>query len=67
MDIPLAQLMEIGAHDNAISLLRTAGLGVAMDNATAGAKSVADVIAPSLAEDGAAWAIEKYVLNGRYD
>ncbi len=65
-DIPLSHTMAIGDHDNDISLLRTAGLGVAMGNASHGAKAVADVIAPSLAEDGAAWAIERYVLNGHY-
>lgn len=65
-DVPLSQTMAIGDHDNDISLLRTAGLGVAMGNASHGAKAVADVIAPPLAEDGAAWAIERYVLNGHH-
>ena len=64
--VPLSQTMAIGDHDNDISLLRTAGLGVAMGNASHGAKAVADVIAPPLAEDGAAWAIERYVLNGHH-
>ncbi len=64
--VPLSQTMAIGDHDNDISLLRTAGLGVAMGNASHGAKAVADVIAPALAEDGAAWAIERYVLNGHH-
>lgn len=65
-DIPLSHTMAIGDHDNDISLLRTAGLGVAMGNASPGAKAVADVIAPPLKEDGAAWAIERYVLNGHH-
>jgi hydroxymethylpyrimidine pyrophosphatase-like HAD family hydrolase len=34
-----------------------------MGNASAGAKAAADVIAPSITEDGAAWAIEHFVLG----
>ena len=65
--IPLAQTMAIGDQDNDIAMLRAAGVGVAMGNATRGAQAVADVHAPSLKDDGAAWAIEKYILNGQYD
>lgn len=65
--ISLAQTMAIGDQDNDIEMLRAAGIGVAMGNATRSVKAVADVQAPSLEDDGAAWAIEKYVLNGSYD
>jgi hydroxymethylpyrimidine pyrophosphatase-like HAD family hydrolase len=44
-------------------MIAWAGLGVAMGNASPEAKAVADVIAPSLDADGAAWAIERYVLG----
>ena len=61
--IPLIQTMAIGDHDNDISMLRMAGLGIAMGNGSTQVKAVADVIAPSVQEVGVAWAIEKYVLG----
>jgi hydroxymethylpyrimidine pyrophosphatase-like HAD family hydrolase len=55
--------MAVGDQDNDVSMIAWAGLGVAMGNASPEAKAVADVIAPSLEADGAAWAIERYVLG----
>jgi Cof subfamily protein (haloacid dehalogenase superfamily) len=55
--------MAVGDQDNDVSMIAWAGLGVAMGNASPEAKAVADVIAPSLDADGAAWAIERYVLG----
>jgi len=60
--IPQAEVMAIGDHDNDIEMLAWAGLGVAMGHATSGAKAAAGVIAPPLSEEGAAWAIEKFIL-----
>ena len=45
-------------------MLRHAGIGVAMGQASDDVKAAADVIAPSVDEDGAVWAIRKYVLEG---
>ena len=45
------------------SMIAYAGLGVAMGNASAEVKEVADVIAPTNNEDGVAYIIEKYILN----
>ncbi len=56
--------MAMGDHDNDASMIAWAGLGVAIGNASPAAKAVADVIAPPLEEEGAAWAIERYVLGG---
>jgi Cof subfamily protein (haloacid dehalogenase superfamily) len=56
-------VMAVGDQDNDVSMIAWAGLGVAMGNASPEAKAVADVIAPSLEADGAAWAIERYVLG----
>jgi hypothetical protein len=56
--------MAVGDHDNDVSMIAWAGLGVAMGNASPAAKAAADVIAPPLEEEGAAWAIERYVLAG---
>ncbi len=65
LDIPQAAVMAIGDQDNDASMIAWAGLGVAMGNASRATKAVADWIAPSVAEDGAAVAIERFVLNAR--
>ncbi len=56
-------IMAIGDQGNDVTMIEWAGLGVAMGNANPLAKQVADWIAPSLDEDGAAVAIEKFVLT----
>jgi len=55
--------MAVGDQDNDVSMIAWAGLGVAMGNASSAAKAAADVVAPVLEADGAAWAIEHYVLG----
>ena len=55
--------MAIGDQDNDIDMIAWAGVGVAMGNASPGARDAADQIAPPVDEDGAAWAIEQFVLN----
>ena len=67
LNIPMSQTMAIGDQDNDVSMIESANIGVAMGNATESAKSVADVIAPSVSDDGVAWAIKKYILNTHYD
>ena len=57
------EVIAIGDQGNDISMIEWAGLGVAMGNGTAGVKAVADYVAPSANEDGAAHVIEKFVLN----
>ncbi len=56
------QVLAIGDHDNDIALLSWAGVGVAMGNATPGAKAVADLVTSSSVRDGMAEAIERWVL-----
>ena len=56
--------MAIGDGGNDVHMLRHAGIGVAMGQASDDVKAAADVIAPSVDEDGAVWAICKYVLEG---
>jgi Cof subfamily protein (haloacid dehalogenase superfamily) len=65
LGVPQSATMAIGDQDNDVSMITWAGLGVAMGNASPAAKAAADVIAPPLADDGSAWAIERYVLGGR--
>jgi Cof subfamily protein (haloacid dehalogenase superfamily) len=63
MGIEQAEVMAIGDSENDRSMVVWAGLGVAIGNATPEVKTVADVIAPPQSQDGAAWAIERYVLG----
>jgi Cof subfamily protein (haloacid dehalogenase superfamily) len=67
LQIPLEQTMAIGDHDNDISMVELAGLGVAMENGSVQVKAVADVIAPPVQAAGAAWAIRKYILDENHD
>ncbi|HRU94578.1 MAG TPA: HAD hydrolase family protein, partial [Anaerolineae bacterium] len=56
-------VLAVGDHENDIPMVQWAGIGVAMGNATPALQAVADWIAPSLAEDGAAAALERFVLE----
>ena len=62
LQIDPQRVLAIGDNDNDIPMLKTVGYGVAMGNATPGAKAVAKWVAPSVEEDGAAVALEKLVL-----
>ncbi|CAN5264643.1 hypothetical protein BH23CHL1_BH23CHL1_23930 [soil metagenome] len=44
-------------------MLIWAGLGLAMGNAPAAGREVADAIIPHVTDSGVAWAIENYLLN----
>jgi Cof subfamily protein (haloacid dehalogenase superfamily) len=55
-------VMAIGDQHNDVTMLRWAGLGVAMGNAAPEIQACADVVTASIEEDGAAAAIEEYVL-----
>jgi Cof subfamily protein (haloacid dehalogenase superfamily) len=57
------EVMAIGDGHNDVDMLAWAGLGVAMGDGKPEAKAAADAIAPSFSEDGAAWAIERFVLQ----
>jgi Cof subfamily protein (haloacid dehalogenase superfamily) len=56
------EVMAMGDQDNDVEMLAWAGLSVAMGNASDKAKAEADVIAPSVDQDGVAWAIQRFVL-----
>ncbi len=62
LDVPQAQVMAIGDQGNDVSMIAWAGLGVAMENGSDEARAVADWIAPPLSADGAAAAIERFLL-----
>jgi Cof subfamily protein (haloacid dehalogenase superfamily) len=63
LGIRCEEVMAVGDSGNDRAMVEWAGLGVAMGNASPDVKAVADIVAPSLAEDGAAWAIERYALD----
>jgi Cof subfamily protein (haloacid dehalogenase superfamily) len=63
LDVSQAEVMAVGDQDNDASMIAWAGVGVAMGNGSQAAKSAADWIAPPLSEDGAAVAIERFILN----
>lgn len=55
-------VMTIGDNFNDVEMLEYAGLGVAMGDAPADVKAIAQWVAPSVEEDGAAAAIEAFIL-----
>lgn len=63
LDIPLEETMAVGDGANDISMLRAAGLGVAMGQAPRRVRAMADVVTTSNAEDGLARAVEQYALG----
>jgi hypothetical protein len=63
LDVAQEEIMAIGDHINDIEMLQWAGWGVAMGNAQPEVKAAANCITASLASDGAARAIEAFVLE----
>lgn len=57
------QVMAIGDNFNDFEMLQYVGIGVAMGNAPEGVRAIANWVAPSVEEDGAAIAIEKFILG----
>lgn len=57
------EIITLGDAENDISMLRYAGLGVAMGNAMDSVKECADYIAPSNNDNGVAAVIEKFCLG----
>jgi Cof subfamily protein (haloacid dehalogenase superfamily) len=60
-----AETIAVGDSGNDCSMIEWAGLGVAMGNASPEVLAVADVVAPSVTEDGLADVIERYILSNR--
>lgn len=57
------ELMTIGDGYNDLTMIKYAGVGVAMANANDEVRKNADFITLSNEEDGVAFAVEKYILN----
>ncbi|WP_434452054.1 HAD family hydrolase [Lentzea sp. E54] len=58
--IDAADALAIGDGTNDVEMLKWAGLGVAMGQAPAGVHAVADMVAPTVLEDGAAQVLERF-------
>jgi Cof subfamily protein (haloacid dehalogenase superfamily) len=56
------EVMAAGDGENDVDMLAWAGLGVAMGDGVPRARAAAGVIAPPFDQDGAAWAVERYIL-----
>lgn len=63
LGIDSAEVLAVGDNDNDVPMLEWAGVGVAVGNCSPAACAAADWIAPPVQEDGAALAIEKYILG----
>ncbi|MBF4694005.1 Cof-type HAD-IIB family hydrolase [Fusibacter ferrireducens] len=60
-DIPLEDVLAFGDNENDMDMIQYAGVGVAMSNATAELKAVANYIAKSNDEDGLRLALEDLI------
>lgn len=63
LNVPAEQVICIGDAENDHHMLKYAGLGIAMANATEETKAIADYITLSNDEDGVAHAIKKFALT----
>ena len=65
LNIPIEHAMALGDSGNDASMLRQAGLGIAMGNAPDFIREIADAVTERNEHDGAAIAIERYALENR--
>ena len=57
------RVLVIGDAPNDVSMFQEAGLAVAMGNAAAEVQGAADIVAPTLEEDGVAWTLRRFVFD----
>lgn len=62
LHIPIEQVMAVGDGDNDLDIMAVAGLSVAMGNAIPAVRNIARAVTDDCDHDGAAKAIEKYML-----
>jgi 3-deoxy-D-manno-octulosonate 8-phosphate phosphatase KdsC-like HAD superfamily phosphatase len=65
LEIGPEETMAVGDSEVDLPMFAVAGLPVAMGNAPDAIRRAARVVAPHVDEDGAAWAITHFVLEGR--
>lgn len=64
LGLSIGQTIAIGDSQIDASMIRAAGLGVAVGNAIDEVKDIADFVAPSNDQDGVAFTIEKFMIEG---
>ena len=65
LGVTIPETMALGDAENDLSILKEAGLSVAMGNAVPAVKELCDVETGICEENGWAQAIDEYVLKGR--
>jgi HAD superfamily hydrolase (TIGR01484 family) len=60
LDVPIERTLAVGDGDNDLEMLRWAGLGIAMGQATSEVHEAADEIAPPVDEDGLATVLSRW-------
>ncbi|HYN48139.1 MAG TPA: Cof-type HAD-IIB family hydrolase [Candidatus Nanopelagicales bacterium] len=65
LGVDLRDALAIGDQGNDVEMIAEVGMGVAMGGAPAAVRAVARLVAPPLAEEGAAQVLEDLVLGGR--
>jgi len=63
LGLEIANVMAIGDNFNDLEMLEYAGIGIAMGNAPPEVQAIAQWVAPSVDHEGAAVAIEKFLLQ----
>ena len=63
LGIPLSRAMAVGDGGNDLEIMAAAGFSVAMGNAIEAVRALADAVTEDCDHDGAARAIERYMLN----
>ena len=63
MQIDRSQVMAFGDYDNDMDMIKTAGTGIAMGNATEQCKAIADFVTKPVTEGGISYAIGKMIFN----
>jgi len=63
LEIDPSETMALGDQQNDVTMIKAAGLGVAMGNAVAEVRENADVITTTQNQDGVGLAVEKWVLG----
>ncbi len=64
LSIPISETVAVGDHLNDLSMVLRAGLGCAVDNAIPELKERADLVLPSVFDDGVAVLIERVLADG---
>ena len=65
LEIPVEASIAVGDQGNDLSMIRAAGLGIAMGNATAEVKEAANAVTEDCDHNGVAEVIKTYLLTGK--